>query len=271
LRRQAATDEVLPFLERGTNVVSISHFDLQYPKYGDPACVEQVLLACQRGSSSILLTGTEPGFAFGQHLFSLLSAAGRVDRIDLIEASNVQHYSDARSLQLYGLNEDLDLKPLMITSEIGAAWHINTLRGIADYLNVTIDEIKQTWETAAVEVDYETAAFGLADAGKTAGTRWTVQGMVRGVPFRVYQKILRLHDTAGPEWPLLAIGKQGGTQKIVVTGDPSYENELHRSRGRSLTPLAAVNAIPFVCQAPPGVVLQHDLPAIPPRNLHIGR
>lgn len=261
----------MPFLERGTKVVSISHFDLQYPAFGNPAYVQPVVEACERGGSSILLTGMEPGFAFGQHLFSLLSIAGRVDRIDLIEASNVQHYSDASSLRLYGFTEDLDHKPLMFTSDVGAAWHISTLRGIADHLHVAIDDVEQTWETATVDEPYETAAFGLVEPGTTAGTRWTVRAMVQGEPFLVYQKILRLHEEAGPDWPLLSPGESGGVQKVVVSGDPSYESELRRRGGASLTPLAAVSAIPFVCDAPPGVVVQPDLPAIPPRRFGIGR
>jgi len=122
-----------------------------------------------------------------------------------------------------------------------------------------------------VSFNYPTAAFGTASAGKTAGVRWTVRAMVGDSPFLVYQKILRLHDQAGTDWPLSGIGTTGGIQKIMVTGDPSYDDELHRSGGRSFTPLAAINAIPFVCDAPPGVVLQHDLPPLRPRNVPLAR
>jgi len=118
LRDADATLEIVPFLESGTNVVTISHFDLQYPNHGNAEYVQPIVDACERGQSSVLLTGTEPGFAFGQHLFSLLSVAGRVDRIDLIEASNVQEYNSIDSLRMYGFNEDLEYRPPMFTSSV---------------------------------------------------------------------------------------------------------------------------------------------------------
>jgi 2,4-diaminopentanoate dehydrogenase len=266
-REAEITAEIVPFLERGTNVVSITHYELQYPKYGAPALVKPVEDACRRGNSSVLITGTEPGFAFGQHLFCLLSVAGRVDRIDIIEASNVQFLKSPDSLRMYGFTQPLDFRPPMFTSQVGASWHINTQLGIADYCGVKVDEVQQTWETGGMDAPFETATFGMVNPGQTAGTRWTVSVIVGGAPFLVYQKILRLHGDVAPDWPLPGLGRAGGLHQIVITGDPSYENVMRRSGGRSFTPLHAVNAIPFVCDAPAGVVLQHDLPAFKPMNL----
>ncbi len=273
MREAEITADVVAFLERGTNVVTISHFDLQYPKYGRPEYVEPVADACRRGGSSIFLTGEEPGFAFGQHLFFLLSVAGRIDSIYIADISNVQNYSAVDSLKVYGFNEDLDYKPPMFTGPVGQAWHVNTLRGIADYIGVKIDEFQQTWKTAAVDFDYETAAFGKAHAGKTAGTRWTVKAIVGDSPFIVYEKILRLHEEAGPDWPVTGLGKkgQGVTFKIRIVGNPNYEDEMHQPGGTALTPMAAVNAIPFVCDAAPGILCQQDISLYPPRNLGIKR
>ena len=268
-RDAEAMADILPFLESGTNVSTISHFDLQYPRHGRPQFVEPVERACRTGSASVLLTGEEPGFAFGQHLFALLSTTGRVDRIDMIELAYVRRYAGADSLRMYGFNEDLDYRPPMFKSEVGAVWHVNTLRGIADFVGVTIDAFEESWETATVGDDYETAAFGMASAGKTAATRWTVTGMVKGSPFLVYQKILRLHEEAGKDWPAPILGKAGPgvTQKISVTGSPNIREELHRFGGPSGTPIIAVNAIPFVCSAAPGIILQQNIPTFPPRYL----
>ncbi|WP_457539931.1 hypothetical protein [Williamsia sp. R60] len=271
-RETQTTGDVVPFLERGTNVVTISHFELQYPVHGQSEHVDPVQEACERGKSSILLTGEDPGFGFGQHLFTLLNVAGHVDRIDLIEISNVRRYSATESLDMYGFNKPLDYLPPMFTSEVGASWHINTLRGIADFIGVGVDEFRQTWDTAAVDHDYETAAYGLAKAGATAAAWWKVEAMLGDSPVLVYNKILRLHEDAAPDWPnsALAKGKPGVTQQIKITGNPVLENELFRvGGGLSTTPLSAVAAIPYVCDAAPGIRLQHEVPLFPPRNIRV--
>ena len=65
--------------------------------------------------------------------------------------------------------------------------------------------------------------------------------------------------------PALAKGA-GVTHKIFVEGAPEVSEELHRPRGTSATPTIAVNAIPFVKAAPPGVLTQMDIPLFPPRQ-----
>lgn len=268
-RDAEATADIVPFLEAGTNVSTISHFQLQYPRHGRPEFVQPIAAACQRGRSSVLLTGEEPGFAFGQHLFALLSTTGRVDRIELTELSYVRRYAGADSLRVYGFNEALDHQPPMITTDIGEAWHVNTLHGIADFIGVDVHSFNQTWETASVDEDYETAAFGIANAGRTAATRWTVSGDLNGIPFLVYRKILRLHEDAAPDWqqPLLGKPGPGVTQQISIIGEPNIREEMFRFGGPSATPIIAINAVPWLCEARPGILTQPEVPAHKPRNV----
>lgn len=266
-REHEAVADIVPFLEQGTNVVSIAHYDVQYPAYGEPAYRDPVLAACERGGSSILLTGTEPGFAFGQHLFSLLSIAGRVDHISVVEASNNQQYEGRDSLDMYGFTRPLDFLPPMFTSPVGASWHIATLKGIADYLGVVIDDVRQTWETAALDVPFATVAYGTVSPGTTAGTRWIVEAMAGGKPFVTYEKILRLHEDVAPHWPAPGMKQRSGHHRIRITGEPSYEDVMQRTGGMSFTSIHPVNAVPFVCDAPKGVVLQQHLPPLRPGNI----
>jgi 2,4-diaminopentanoate dehydrogenase len=270
-RDQEAVAEIVPFLEAGTNVCSISHFDMQYPAYGQPQFVRPLLDACERGGSSFLLTGEEPGFAFGQHLFAVLSTIGKVDRVRFIEMSDVQQYGGLDSLRMYGFAEPTEYRPPMFTSQVGASWHIDTMRGIADFLDVEIEEITQEWDTLGVDFPIESAAYGTIAPGLTAATRWTVTAQALGRPLLQYQKILRMHHEAAPEWErsTLGGGEPGVTHKIFIDGDAGVREELHRPKGSgvSATPVIAVNAIPYVCEAAPGVLLQRDLPLFPPRIL----
>jgi hypothetical protein len=266
-----AVAEVVPFLEAGTSVVSISHFDLQYPKYGQPSLVKPIVDACAKGGSSFLVTGEEPGFAFGQHLFTLLSTFGRVDGISIIEMSMVQQYAGRDSLLMYGFNGSPEEKPPMFTKQVGASWHLATLRGIADFMNLRIGEITQSWDAEASEKPVETAAFGTVAAGRTTGARWTVQAHVNGNAFLTYQKILRLSPEVGSHWASSALSKEAGVvHKIEIEGDVALSEEVFRpKRGLSATPTIAVNAVPFVCGAKPGVIRQHELPLFPPASFGV--
>jgi 4-hydroxy-tetrahydrodipicolinate reductase len=266
-RDEETTADILPFLERGVNVVSIAHFDLQYPKFGRPEMVRPVEEACRRGGSSVILTGCEPGYSFGQLLFALLTGAGRVDHIEVTEACDVQFSTGRGSLEMYGMTRELDFLPPLFTSQLGAKWHIDTLRGIADYMDVEIDDVEQSWQTAAADVAFETAAFGDVAAGKTAGTRWTVHAMAGGKPFITYNKILLLHPAAGEGWDIPRMAKHAAVHKIVVTGDPSFENTEFKGCAPSYTSLHPVNLAPFICDAPPGILTQHDIRPVPPTNV----
>lgn len=266
-RDAEAVAEMVPFLEAGCNVVSISHFDAQYPLYGDPAVVEPLAAACAKGGASLLLTGEEPGFAFGQHLFSILSTVGSVEDVRMIEMSDVQHYGGAESLRMYGFNGDPADLPPMFTSQVGGSWHVATLKGVADFLRVEVEEITQEWDNLAVDFPFEAAAFGTVEPGRTAATRWTVTAHVHGRPMLTYQKILRLHHQAAPDWEksLLNPDRPAVTHKIFINGDAGLKEELVRAKGVSATPMIAVNAIPFVCEARPGILTQTDIPLFPPR------
>jgi len=271
-RDQGILDDVVPFLESGTNVSTISHFDLQSPKHGRPRYVRPIEEACRKGGTSIYLTGDDPGWAFGHVLFSLLSVTGRIDRIDVGALTCVRRYSGRESLDMYGFGEPLDYRPPMFTSDVGTVWHVDTLRGIADFLGVEVDAYEQEWLTAAMDSDFDTTAYGVVPAGRTAATYWRVTAMVAGKPFIVYHKLLRLHEHAAPDWPKSAKGTGLENCKMIrITGDPGAEIEIVRPSegfGRmSSTPTSAVAAIPWVCDAQPGILTQADVPLFPARNL----
>jgi 4-hydroxy-tetrahydrodipicolinate reductase len=266
-RDEASVADIVPFLEAGVNVSTISHFDMQYPRHGQKEFVAPLLAAAEAGQSSILLTGEEPGFAFGQHLFSILSTCQGIKSVRFVEMSDVQHYGGTESLNMYGFNGNPKDMPPMFTSHVGSSWHVGTLLGIADFLNVDVQDVTQSWENEVFGRPIDTAAYGVLNPGCTAATRWTVTAHALGRPLLTYQKILRMHHEAAPEWESTRLGKgePGVTHKIFVDGDTTVREELFRPSGASATPTIAVNAIPYVCDARPGVLLQQDLPLFPPR------
>lgn len=255
MREEDCNAEIISFLERGTNVVTCSMMDVVHPRHGRPEYVEPLRQACERGGATIFSSGVDPGFFTTNYMFALLSIAGRIDQVRFSEIADISEYAGVESLKLYGFNEPLDHRPAMFTDGVGLAWHQSSVRNIADYLGVTLDEVTSTWETAALDHDFD-ATFGTIEAGKTVAVRWTITGVHRGRPLIVYRKIERLSMAAAPEWELPAPGSGAACWRIQVEGDPGFTSEISGGLvdGCAMTALHPVNAISTVCEAAPGIL-----------------
>jgi 4-hydroxy-tetrahydrodipicolinate reductase len=266
-REGACVAEVVPFLEAGVNVVGPAMMDLIAPKFGRQEFVEPIAQACERGRSSIFCGGTDPGYMTTGPLFSLLSGAGRIDSVHVAEICDLNGYSAFNSIVNWGFNQPLDYPAPMFHDPVGRGWHESTIWGIADYLGVELDEIVQTYETAALDHDYD-AAWGKGLANTIAAIRWTMTGMYKGKPLILYRKIERTHPDAGPEFEQPLHGAEAGYQ-ITVKGHPSYQTEMSLGLydGCAITALHPINAINAVCAAEPGILGQLDMPHFYSKNV----
>lgn len=259
--------DVIPFLEKGVNVVGPAMMDLIAPDFGRPQFVEPIAKACEKGNSSIFCGGTDPGYMTIGHLFSLLSGAGAVDCVDVCEIANLNGYSSFLSIVNWGFNQPLDYRAPMFYDDIGKGWHESTIWGIAQYLGVELDEIVQTYETAALDHDYD-AAWGKGLAGTIAAIRWTMKGMYKGKPLIIYRKVERCHTDAGPQFEQPLHGAECGYQ-VIIRGEPNIHTEIALSLydGCAITALHPINAINEVCAAKPGILGQLDMPHFWTRNV----
>jgi hypothetical protein len=255
MREEGCNAEIIPFLERGTNVVTCSMMDVVHPRHGRAEYVEPLRRACERGNVSIFSSGVDPGFFTTNYMFALLSIAGRIDQVGFSEIADISEYAGVESLKLYGFNEPLDYRPAMFTDGVGLAWHESSVRNIADYLGAALHDVTSTWETAALDHDF-TATFGTIEAGKTVAVRWTITGFHGGRPLIVYRKIERLSMAAAPEWEQPSPGSGAACWRIQVEGDPGFTSEISGGLmdGCAMTALHPVNAIPTVCDAPAGIL-----------------
>ena len=136
----------------------------------------------------------------------------------------------------------------------------------ADALGVRLDEIREEHERLPAPESFDTA-MGRIEMGTCAAVRFEVQGIVDGKPMIVAAHVNRLRDDIGPHWDHLSGGKRSG-YKIELRGSPSFTCEIepmgedgdHNTAGITGTALRVINAIPAVCEAPPGVVSILDLP-----------
>jgi hypothetical protein len=74
-----------------------------------------------------------------------------------------------------------------------------------------------------------------------------------------------------PHWPC---SEREGTYRLCIQGNPNMTCEFHfgesdersSDAGMTATAMRVVNAIPYVCAAPPGLVSALDLPLTLPKH-----
>ncbi len=129
-------------------------------------------------------------------------------------------------------------------------------------LGVELDEVEDRLDVDVTAGDLEVAAGTLA-AGTVAGQHWTWTGRRHGRDVIVHETVWRMGPDTGVGWPT-------GDHSIVIDGDPPLRVELGpRWLGDGLTGTAmhALNAVPAVVAAPPGIVTRLDLPPVHGRLL----
>lgn len=273
LRPDDAVADMCRFLRAGKNVVSTSVVALVYPPAAEQRWQDAIGAACGEGGTSCFTNGIDPGFANELIPLVLTGVSSRVDSIRVQEILNYDTYDQPTVLfDTMGFGKPLDDLPLILfPGALTMAWG-PVVRMIADGLGVTLDRIDEWHEKWAAPVQYDTAV-GPIEAGTMAGLRFEVRGIVDGEAKIVVEHVTRMHDDAAPDWPHHTT-PQGG-YRIEVAGNPTYKVDLeilgadgdHNTGGLVATAMRVLNAIPAVCDAPPGLVSTLDLPLVTGRHL----
>lgn len=258
--------DLIKLLEHSTNVVTTRGelFDNGHA-LGDEQRA-QVLAACVRGGSSVYATGSSPGFITDALPFELLSMQRRVDSVEIEEFANLSRRDSPHLLfELMGFGrspESFDPgRSSYLLAEFGPP-----LAALAGAAALPIDDWTCTGEVAMARRDTSILA-GEVLAGSVAAQRTTIVGWSGG------QEVVRFTPTwycspdLDPEWSLRPTG-----WRVRVHGDAPFDVELafpvSLDELGSVTPgytaNRPVNAIPYVCAAPPGILSTADLPPIVP-------
>ena len=261
------TDELASILESGANVVSSALLPALYPpaRHVSPRSTERLALACQRGGSSLFVSGIDPGFATDALPVLLTSISGRVDRVRMMEIMSYEHYDDADTqFRWFGFGAPMDspLPPYMAPGRLTRYWG-PTVELVAAGIDVEIDEIRETTDRLPTPVAVEVDA-GRIEAGTVGSLRFAVQGFHAGREVVTLEHITRLHPSLAPEWPQPMV--PDGVYRIVVEGWPNFELNLFGTdeHGHNFPALEAatafriVNRIPDVCEAAPGILSPFD-------------
>ncbi len=266
-REHEAINDIADLLRAGINVVAISPIPMIYPPAAPPDWRETIQQACEKGGSSFYVTGSEPGVGSLNIPTALLSAAGQVDSYRMDEYAlgldvvypiwDVLHES-------MGFGKPDGHTPARIASgKVRHDWE-PVVRYIADILGVEVEQIKLDWETIIAPADLDTAV-GVIEAGTICAHRWQLAGMVGDEPVIAVQYFATVSSTPWPKtWARPATDT---TSALVyrVEGRPNLRMQLYfdpqsgetgLNAAIPLTAMAAVNAIPDVVAAAPGIISQ---------------
>ena len=264
-------DELVRILEAGANVVSTAAF---INGRGLGADRDRILDACQRGGSSMFGTGISPGFV---ELIGL-AAAGICDRIDKVtidEGSDTTLYDSPATELPCGFGRPIDDPELPGMAARGTAVFGEAVALVADGLGVQLDEIVCEAEYARTTEDVVMDSWTIS-AGCVAGVAASWQGKVGDRIVVELNVRWKKGQTLDPDWPIeeghvvQIDGRPTVRVKLEYLPPPDFEATTFADfmvLGMIMTAMPAINAIPLVVAAPPGIVTYADLPMPLPRGL----
>jgi hypothetical protein len=267
-REDQAVSDIARFLAAGIDVVAISIIPMVYPAAARSDWSATIEDAATKGRSTFYATGSEPGALSLNIPTALLSCAGRVDsyRMDEYALGLDESYPIWEVLhESMGFGKPDGHVPARIASgKVNDDWE-TVVRYIADVLGMPVDGIELDWETVLAAEDISTAV-GVITAGTICAHRWRLAGVIDGRPAVAVQYFATLSTTPWPEaWPRPTRSDAHGVVVYRVDGRPRMSLELvlepHDPQdgvnpGVCATAMAAVNAIPAVVNADPGVIGQ---------------
>ena len=147
-REREAIADLVPFLERGTNVVTFSGFEIAHPASAPPELREPIEAACRAGGSSCYFTGIDPGWATTDLAIASLAAANRVDCIRVLELGWWGDYTaEFVCREYFGFGKEPGFQPLLVTGGFIEKMWAPTLHQLAEVLGGEVEEFRVVYET----------------------------------------------------------------------------------------------------------------------------
>ncbi len=272
-RPREALQDFCRILEAGKHIVTTSLPGLVYARGSLPErYLEPIRKACERGKSAIFASGIEPGFGCDLFPIALLTMSHKVHAVRGIEIHDYSRYPVAWDMrELFGFGQPLDYQGgLKQPGTLRAGWGA-AVTMVADALGAPLDEIRESCEFLPAPRRIETAS-GVIEPGRVGATRARCIGVVDGEEVVTIEHVNRMAPDLAPDWPKSRSGGIDGTWRVMIDGEPSFDAEFEvgfrpgeseNDHGLLATGMRAVNAIPWVCKAPPGIVDALHLPLTP--------
>jgi hypothetical protein len=261
-------DEICAILASGANIVT-TRMELQNPAALDPAIAARVEAACQAGGTSIHATGSSPGFITEAIPIVLASIQRRFDYLTIEEfADNTTRNSPEMIFEMMGFGAE--------PGKVNRGHHDHarhsfapSLQLVATAIGLPIESFEVTGAIGVARNDVHIAA-GVVPAGTVAATKTTLTGLRGGKPLMSFTSTwfvsTDVETSDGKEWEF----RTPSGWHVVLQGDCPLDisisfpvaPEHYADMTPGLTAHRPINAVPYVCEAAPGIRTTVDLPQI---------
>ena len=249
-------DHLERILRAGVNV-STTMYMLSGHGYGSDVH-ERLVSAALAGGASLYASGIYPGHAPNVAL-AASAMCRRIDRLSVLESLDVQGYANEQMFRAMGFDADPSDPSAAAACEAACGSFGDQIPVMAHQLGVSIDDVRFTVELAIADRDVD-FGFMTLGAGRVAGFRGTIAGMVGERSVVECRFVWKLGEAMTPNWPVT------DGYVIEVEGDPGVRVKIEALEGHldgaTTTAMPVVNAIPSVVAAPPGIVNSGRLPFV---------
>jgi hypothetical protein len=263
----ADVEHFVSLLESGKHVVTTVGY--MYPQVYGEGVTGPLTAACGRGGTTFHGTGANPGW-FGDLLPLLMTGLSlRVDRVDVQEISCFVRYPSPE-IMFDMMNFGKTPEEYRLAGARQRRWidglFTEAVQMVAHGIGVPTEETTSDLDTWVGETDLETAA-GTVPAGTVAGQRFRWAAVLDGHEVVRQETVWRMHDDAAPDWPR-------GDWSVSIEGEPKMRITLDHGWNRDIlgsTGAHAINVVPYLLEARPGITTFLDLPMIAGRGAYVRR
>lgn len=258
--------DVCDLLASGKNVVATGSRFI-HPRSLHASLADSVSDACRTGGSSFLGLGLYPGFvgeSLGPVLARLTEHTVRISVREVLNYSTYASHDLVFNAMGFGHAPE-DTTPLLTNPDYAASAWIGSATVLAQALGLEIRGFEGFREVVTTPREL-TVAAGRIPAGTVGAMRFGVL-VDCGETSLAVEHLTRMSDELAPEWPT-EIGYE-----VTLEGRPNLRMHLvigshdedHAEQGCLATAMHAINAIPAVVAAEPGL---YDLSTIAPFTPH---
>jgi 4-hydroxy-tetrahydrodipicolinate reductase len=247
-----AFPEIATLLHYGVHVISIAE-EMAYPRYLSPALAEEIdRLALSKGAA-VVGVGINPGFVLDRLVITLTGVCADIGSITAKRVNDLSPYGPTvLASQGVGLSPDAFREGLETGSVVGHLGFPESIHLIADAVGWELERIEQRREPIVARVRRETPLVTV-EPGQAAGCLHTAVAYRAGEPV-----ITLIHPQQ--VLPALEGVETGDTIEILGTPNVRLAGSPEIPGGIGTIALA-VNMIPTVLSAAPGLRTPADLPA----------
>ena len=264
----ADTAQVLRILRAGKNVVT----PLGWFFPANVSSAEAVEQACKDANVSLHGTGIHPGGITERFPLMVSSLSRNITAVRAEEFSDIRTYGAefvVKEVMLFGKDPQQAATSPMLDL-LGRGFN-QSIDMVAHALSIGLDPKKRATHETAVATRPIATPFGDLEVGSVAGQRLTWEGLVRGEPV-ITARVNWLMGEKDLDPPWSFNGKE--RFEVEITGDPPVHLLFHGLHPESVavglksnpgivaTAMNCVNAVPYVCEAGPGIKTYLDLPLL---------